>query len=390
MYFFTSMNGRVWDQGKTDQALARTAQNASLNDRVEENDNEDNDNGDNEKGSSTPHTLAEDSHQFCLGSDLEPSPSDADTKLNASATLGDNATENPNRLRIVCAHCKSPTHRSTCCPHLPCRHCKNMGHVGTHCPRRVEQLIQKRKDSKRRYNAKKAAARSKVSAGRLGAVCTQCKKPYHQRTTCPDLPCKHCNTIGHVGTDCPDRKEELADATRKAKRRYNERIAAAGRGAPSAGNQNSSCSQCRQPGHRRPACPQLPCGRCSTVGHVVTDCPLKAKEVKQWMRDAQTRHKKRRDTVAGVHPSTALCTHCNQPGHRRPACPSLPCRYCDKMGHVGIGTNCPMKAAAMKQRHEDCKERLKRKSKESAQHRVETCSGVGPTFVIKEEELESN
>lgn len=166
------------------------------------------------------------------------------------------------------------------------------GHVGTHCPRRVEQLIQKRKNSKRRYNAKKAAARSKASARRLSAVCTQCKKPYHQRIRCPDLPCKHYNTIGHVGTDCPDRKEELADATRKAKRRYNKRIAAAGRGAPSAGNHNSWCSQCRQPGHRRPACPQLPCGRCSIVGHVVTDCPLKAKEVKQWMRDAQTRHKR--------------------------------------------------------------------------------------------------
>lgn len=33
------------------------------------------------------------------------------------------------------------------------------------------------------------------------------------------------------------------------------------------------------------------------------------------------------------------CSHCFNPGHRRPECPHLPCRHCDLMGHLGI--DCP-------------------------------------------------
>lgn len=394
----------VWElralyRGNMDQAPARMVRNPIFNDRTEGNNRQ-------EQGivstipsfaelkkkeirSSTPDISAENSHQFWLGSDIEPSASNTD--LNASATTRNNATGNPVRVppRNACAHCKSPAHRSACCPHLPCRHCNKMGHVGTHCPGRAEEVIQKRKDAKRKHKEKAAAARSSVSIGKSCAVCSQCKKPYHRRQTCTGLPCRHCNTMGHVGTNCPDREEELAQAIRHARRKYKEKKAEAPRDA-SAGNYHASCSRCRQPDHRRPACPQLPCVRCSTVGHVVTDCPLKTEEVRQRMKDAQTRHKKRRDTVAGVSPSTALCAYCKQPGHRKPACPNLPCRDCGKIGHVGLGSNCPIKAELTKQRQRETRKSLRGKKKESSQDQGRVCSGSGLNLLIGEEGRESN
>lgn len=33
------------------------------------------------------------------------------------------------------------------------------------------------------------------------------------------------------------------------------------------------------------------------------------------------------------------CSHCSNPGHRRPECPHLPCKHCGLMGHLGI--DCP-------------------------------------------------
>lgn len=264
-----------------------------------------------------------------------------------------------------------------------------MGHVGIHCPGRAEEVIQKRKDARRKHKEKTAAARSSVSTGKSCAVCSQCKKPYHQHQTRTGLPCRHCNTMGHVGTNCPDREEELAQAIRHARRKCKEKKAEAPRDA-SAGNYHASCSHCRQPDHRRPACPKLPCARCSTVGHVVTDCPLKTEEVRQPMKDAQTRHKKRGDTVAGVPPSTALCAHCKQPWHWKPACPNLPCRHCGKMGHVGLGTNCPIKAELRKQRQRETRKSLRGKKKESFQDQGRMCSGSGLTLLIGEKGRESN
>lgn len=374
-----------------DQAPGRMVLNPSSSDRTKDN-NSGQEQGsvstntsfaqlkDKETTSSTPDIPAE---------DIEPSASN--TELNSSATTGNNATGNPVRAppRTVCAYCKSPAHRSTCCPHLPCRHCNKMGHVGTHCPGREEEAIQKKKDARRKQKEKKAAARSRVSTGRSCSVCSQCEKPYHQRKTCTGLPCRHCNKMEHIGTNCPDREEELAQAIRHAKRKYNEKKAAATRGA-SAGNHHTLCSRCRQPDHRRPACPQLPCTRCSTVGHVVTDCPLQTEEVRQRMKDAQERYKKRRDTVVGVPPSTALCTHCKQPGHRKPACPNLPCRHCGKMGHVGLGINCPIKAEVNKQRQRESRKSSRKKKKESSQDQRKMCSGSGPTLLIGEEGRESN
>lgn len=315
-------------------------------------------------------------HRFWLGSTPDASTSDAE--IRESATTTDNPTEIKTTSRTVCTCCKSAAHRSTCCPHLPCRHCDQKGHVGTNCPKRVEEINQLKREARRRYNEKKAAARVKVSNR---ASCSNCKKPNHQRTTCPDLPCRHCDTIGHVGTSCPRRRDILAQAARDSNRRYKDNKAMAQGGpSPSSDFHHTAlplCSHCRQPSHRRPACPQLPCTHCNTLGHVVTLCPVKAEDTRQRMRDAQLRHKKRRDTVAGVPPSTALCTQCKQKGHRKPACPNLPCRHCGKMGHVGVGTDCPIRAKFIAQGLRKSSEKYRKKRAGNTREGEKMFSGIG-------------
>lgn len=330
--------------------------------------------------SSAIDNSVERNHRFWLGSALHASTSNAE--MSESAHSADGPTEIVDRtsLRTVCAHCESPTHHSTCCPHLLCSHCEKMGHVGINCPRRAEEANQKKREARRRYKEKKAAARIKVSPG---ALCSNCKKPDHQRTACPDLPCRHCELMGHVGTNCPLRKEVLGQAARDSKRRYKERMTMARSGTPSANFHKALCSHCTQPSHRRPACPQLPCTHCSTAGHVVTVCPVKAEEVRQRMRDARSRHKKRRDTVAGVPPSTALCTQCKQSGHRKPTCPNLPCRHCGEMGHIGVGTNCPVGAKGTAQGLRESSERYRQKKTESTSERVEISSGSEPILLVE-------
>lgn len=337
--------------------------------------------------SSAIDNTIERSHRFWLGS--APDASTNDAEMSESATTVDNPTETLDRIlaRTVCAHCKSPIHRSTCCPHLPCRHCEKMGHVGSNCPRRVEEVNQKKREARRRYKEKNAAARIKVSHG---ASCSNCKKPNHQRTTCSYLPCRYCDTMGHVGTSCPRRKEVLGQAARDSKRRYRERIAMAQSGTPSADFHTALCSHCRQPTHRRPACPQLPCTYCNTVGHVVTFCPVKAEDIRQRMRDAQSRHKKRRDTVAGVPPSTALCTQCKQTGHRKPACPNLPCRHCGEMGHVGVGANCPVRAKVIARGLRESSERYRKKKTGTMQERKKMSSAFCPILLVEEAAQESD
>lgn len=258
--------------------------------------------------------------------------------------------------------------------------------MGTNCPKRVEGIKQRKREARRRYKEKKAAARMQVLHR---ASCSNCKKPTHQRTTCPDLPCRHCDTMGHVGSSCPRRKEELVQAARDSKRRYKERISTArGETPTSADVHTASCSHCRQPSHRRPACPLLPCTRCNTLGHVVTLCPVKAADIRQRMRGAQLRHKKRRDTVAGVPPSTALCSQCKQQGHRKPACPNLPCRHCGKMGHVGVGTTCPVRAKLIAQGLKESSERYRKKRTEiTREPETASLSGIGPISPAVEEEL---
>lgn len=241
----------------------------------------------------------------------------------------------------------------------------------------------------RRYREKKiATTRSKVFFHREArASCSYCGNPNHQRTTCPDLPCRYCDTMGHGGNSCPRRKDMLMQATRDSKRRYKEIIAISRRAGGNNGNSNDKppsgsaaaaaagflqsagllCSHCREPSHRRPACPHLPCSHCSKLGHVVIHCPLKAEDIRQRMRAAQSRHKKRRDTVAGVPPSTALCTQCKQQGHRKPACPDLPCRHCGKLGHVGDGNNCPVRAEMIAQRLRESSERYRKKKRKSTE-----------------------
>lgn len=352
--------------------------------------------------SAIDHPVIESSHRYWLGSAPDASSSDAEIGESTTTTV-----ENPTdeiievpAARTVCAYCKSPVHRSTCCPHLPCRHCDKMGHVGTKCPKKVEETNQKKEEARRRYREKIAAARSKVF--HEGATCSNCRNPNHQRTTCPDLPCRHCDTMGHIGKHCPHRKDMLVQATRDSKRRYKERIAISGRGGnngkPSespelaaAGLRSASllCSHCREPNHRRPACPELPCSHCNKVGHVVTFCPLKAEDIRQRMREAQSRHKERRDTVAGVPPSTALCTQCKQQGHRKPACPSLPCRHCGKMGHVGDGNNCPFRAELIVQRLRESSQRYRNKKRTKitfTQEREKISSGIGRPILLVEEE----
>lgn len=361
------------DQGNMCLASARVMRNLSFNNRTE-----DHKNGKEQGGvsaitssaelkavdtiSSAIDNSVESSHRFCLGP--VPDASISNVGMSESATTVDDTNEIIERTppRNVCAQCKSPAHRSTCCPHLPCRHCEKMGHVGTNCPSRAEEVNRKKREARKRYREKKAAARI---SGRSCALCSECKKPNHQRTTCPDLPCRHCDTMGHVGTNCPRREEVLGQAVRDSKRRHKERIAMARISMPPAEFNTTLCSHCRQPSHRRPACPKLPCTHCSTVGHVVTVCPVKVEHVRQRMRDAQSRHKKRRDTVAGVPPSTALCSQCQQAGHRKPACPNLPCRHCGEMGHVGVGTDCPVRAKVIAQGLRESSERYRKKKNES-------------------------
>ncbi len=383
-------------QGNMGLAPTGIMRNLSFTDRTEDHKNE------KEQGSVSANTSSmefkgidtipsviddsvESSHRFWRGS--APDASTSDAEVRESTTTTDNPTEIQILPRTVCAYCKSPAHRSTCCPHLPCRHCDKMGHVGTNCPRRVEEINQKKREARRRYKEKKAAARVEVFHG---ALCSNCKKPNHQRTTCPDLPCRHCDTMGHVGTSCPHRKEALVQAARDSKRRYKERIAMARGGTPAADSHAALCSHCRQPSHRRPACPQLPCTHCSTLGHVVTFCPVKAEDIRQRMRGAQSRHKKRRDTVAGVPPSTALCTQCKQQGHRKPACPNLPCRHCGKIGHVGVGTNCPVRAKLIAQGLRESSERYRNKRTEITRKREKMSSGFGHILLIAEVGRESD
>lgn len=113
----------VWElralyRGNMDQLPARMVRNPIFNDRTEGNSRQ-------EQGSvstipsfaelkkkeirsSTPDISAENSHQFWLGSDIEPSASNTD--LNASATTRNNATGNPVRVppRTASAHCRVP------------------------------------------------------------------------------------------------------------------------------------------------------------------------------------------------------------------------------------------------------------------------------------------
>lgn len=367
------------------------------------------------KGIDTISSAIDDSvesrHRYWLGSSASDasSTSDTETRESAGVTTTENPTDEIIRIpaaaaRTVCAYCKSPVHRSTCCPHLPCRHCDKMGHVGTKCPQKLDEINEKKKEASRRYREKKiAAARSNVlSHEEARASCSNCGNPNHQRTTCPDLPCRHCDTMGHVGHSCPRRKDMLVQATRDSKRRYKQKTAMTrlcgndngkpptASAAAAAGFFESAlllCSHCREPRHRRPACPHLPCSHCNKPGHIVTHCPLKAEDIRQRMRAAQSRHKERRDTVAGVPPSTALCTHCKQQGHRKPACPDLPCRHCGKMGHVGDGNKCPVRAEMIAQRLRESSERYrKKKMKKRERERQNMSSSDIERLILRLEE----
>lgn len=80
------------------------------------------------------------------------------TANNASiqvATITTNLNADPPKAfgPHLCSNCSTPGHRYPECPHRPCKHCNVMGHVGKNCPEIVEDRVQRRRASWRRYHA---------------------------------------------------------------------------------------------------------------------------------------------------------------------------------------------------------------------------------------------
>lgn len=111
-----------------------------------------------------------------------------------------------------CEQCSMKIHTIQRCPQITCCCCEKKGHVGTICPEPESRKKCLACGEKEHNHNERASCARWVHSLKNVKACGQCGSRGHSESSCMQIRCSLCGTLGHIGNFCEKQARKPAHA----------------------------------------------------------------------------------------------------------------------------------------------------------------------------------